>query len=457
MSPIEAKNSAPVVEGSLWSAIWHTSWPMFINMCAFALGSFIDTWVVGRLNADAQAAMGIGWQIRYFMMMLTIALEVGTIALVSRYFGARDSANTVEAARQALIFAGIFGLLSVFTGLLFSKWLLHLLGASPGVEQQGWDYLVFSLVSIIPSTLLWTSQSILRSIGDARSAMLTTMLGTTLIAILDPVLCLAPVHLGIKGIGIAWIISGSLAFSWNVIKLGQGELAGCLKIAESLRTGVSLNWFMRLMKIGIPGCIQEIALIIGSFGLFYVLSYLTNPAAVQAAWGIGWRVEELLVLTPMFALNTAIAIIVAQNLGAEQPHRAEVATWKITAVGFVINLFVAAVLWFFASNVASLMSTDSAVVDALANYLRIVAWTEPFFGSWFILCGAMQGAGYTRLPMIVTVISLCVLRVGAAWYLTDIYKFGATGTWIAMALTSVIAAAAMALVFQLGRWKHQTV
>lgn len=174
-------------------------------MYAFAFGSFVDTWVVGRLSADAQAAMGIGWQIRYFMMMLTMALAIGTTAIVSRYHGARDTANTIEAARQSLIFAGILGIVSVTVGLIASKPLLHLLGASQGVEEQAWDYLKFSLIATIPATLLWASQSILRAVGDARSAMLTTVIRAALVLVLNPIFCLGPMHLGIGGIGIAWI------------------------------------------------------------------------------------------------------------------------------------------------------------------------------------------------------------------------------------------------------------
>ncbi len=208
-----------IIQGPLWSVIWVLTWPIMINMCAFGIGTFVDTWVAGRLSADAQAAMGIGWQIRYFMMMFTMALEVGATALVSRYYGARDKDNTVEAARQSLIWGGVFGIASVCIGLPVCKSLLHLLGASAGVEEQGWQYLKFSLIANIPSTLLWTSQSIFRAIGSARTAMHTTIAGTILIILFDFVFCLYPLQMGIGGIGLSWILAGSIAFIWNVFQL----------------------------------------------------------------------------------------------------------------------------------------------------------------------------------------------------------------------------------------------
>jgi Na+-driven multidrug efflux pump len=78
------------------------------------------------------------------------------------------------------------------------------------------------------------------------------------------------------------------------------------------------------------------------------------------------------------------------------------------------------------------------------------------FATWFILSGAMQGAGYTRLPMIITILCFIVIRLPAAWYFT-VSGYGANGTWIAMALTSVIAGILMAIAFKWGNWKHQVV
>ena len=127
-----------IVHGSLWITIWDMSWPTLLNMCIWGVGLLVDMWVAGRLSADAKAAMGIGFQVRYLMMILSSAMAVATIAIVGRYFGAGDIKNAIEASRQALIFAGMFGALSVCVGCLFGKSVLHLLGASAAVEGQGW-------------------------------------------------------------------------------------------------------------------------------------------------------------------------------------------------------------------------------------------------------------------------------------------------------------------------------
>jgi putative MATE family efflux protein len=453
LSVEDSERNLHVIQGPLWQVIWVLTWPIVINMVAFAIGTLVDTWVVGRLGSDAQAAMGICWQMRYFMMMLTMALQVGATALVSRYYGARDMINTIEAARQSLIWGGIFAILSACIGIPTCRGLLHLLGASSGVEEQGWHYLKLALVANIPSTLLWTTQSIFRAIGRTRIAMTTTIVGTVFVILFDLIFCIYPFQMGIAGVGLSWIIAGFIAFIWNVFQLAQSEVKDCLNIIQA---GLSKEWFLRIMKIGIPGCIQDVAVILGSFGLFFILAHTDQPAINQAAWGIGSRLEELIVLTPLFALNVAISIIVGQNLGANQPERAQQAGWKMALAAVIFSSIIAILFYIFAPNIASAMSNDPAVVKATINYFYLIAWTEPFC-IWFVFTGAMQGAGYTKIPMIITIVCFCVLRLGLAWYLTVNINLGANGTWIATAISSVIAAIWMTLLFKFGKWKEQKV
>src|SRR5271154_4755288 len=105
----ELKTSSPldrvIVEGSTWAAIWHMSWPLLLNMLTISVASFVDVWVAGKLGKDAQAAIGIGGQIWFLMVILAVALSAGTTALVSRYWGAKDYEQAIEACRQSLLFS----------------------------------------------------------------------------------------------------------------------------------------------------------------------------------------------------------------------------------------------------------------------------------------------------------------------------------------------------------------
>ncbi len=443
-----------IVSGSLWRAIWNLSWPLYLNMMIISLATMSEIWVGGHLGSAAQAAIGLGGQIWFFMIILVVALSAGTNALVARFWGAGDLENAVMAARQSLIFSIFFGIFSCVLGLAICRPLLHALGASPEVEELGWDFLKYDMVGQIPITIHWVSNSIFRARGNTILPMFTMALVVLLVVALNIILCVHPFQIGIQGLGISWTVASCLGLALSLYFQSKSELKACLAINGP---GLSKDWFLRIMKIGIPACVQDLAWVGGNFVLLYILARTINPTACEAAWAIGLRLEETFGGMPIYALSAAAATLIGQNLGAKKPERAELAGWKVTAVGALYNLVVGVVLFCASKQIASIMSKDPLVIEYASQYLQIVGLSQPFVAAWLILAGATQGAGYTRWPMIVTVISLVFFRLPFAWYLTITLKMGPIGTWISLALSSVIVGLFLILQFKRGSWKQQEV
>lgn len=446
-----------ITRGTTWAAIWHMSWPLLLNMCTISVASFADVWVAGKLGSDTQAAIGICGQIGFFMIMLAVALSAGTTALVSRFWGAGDFKGAVEAARYSLIFAFIFGCVSSALGLLVARPLVRMLGAAPDVEYQGWQYLKLDLLSHIPFTMLWVANSIFRAKGDARVPMITWILMTTLICALDVGLCLGPIKMGIAGIGLAWLIAGTVGILFSLYVLARSELKEALNLKGSFEKEKSKEWLMRLLRIGIPACIQDLSWVGGNFLLLIILAHTKDPTSAQAAWGVGLRVEEMIGGMPIYALSMAVGTIVGQNLGAKQPERAVKAGWHVAAIGAGFNVIVAAVLYVFAREIAATMSSDPKVIAFTVDYFRWVGLCQPFVALWLILFGAMQGAGYTRWPMIASTLILTLFRLPLAWYLSVTQNWGPTGTWVSVSISVFIVGMLAIWRFQSGVWKEQKV
>ncbi len=446
-----------IIHGSTWAAIWHMSWPLLLNMCTISIASFADVWVAGKLGSDTQAAIGICGQIGFFMIMLAVALSAGTTALVSRFWGAGDYKGAVEAARYSLIFAFIFGCVSTAIGLALSRPLIRMLGAAPAVEEQGWQYLKLDLLSHIPFTVLWVSNSIFRAKGDARVPMVTWILMTILICSLDVGLCLGPFTMGIAGIGLSWLIAGTVGMLFNIVVLSQSELKEALSLKGSFAKEQSKDWLMRLLRIGIPACIQDLSWVGGNFLLLFILAHTPDPTSAQASWGVGLRVEEMIGGMPIYALSMAVGTIVGQNLGAKQPDRAVKAGWQVAALGAGFNVIVAACLFIFAREIAGVMSKDPKVIGYTSDYFRWVGLCQPFVALWLILFGAMQGAGYTRWPMIASTIVLTLFRLPLAWYLSVTLNWGPSGTWAGVSISVFIVGALAIWRYNTGVWKEQKV
>ncbi len=390
-------------------------------------------------------------------MLLATALSAGTTALISRYWGERDLKQTIAASRQSLIFGCLFGSASAGAGMLLARPIMHVLGASTVVENLGWEYMKYDMSSQLPYTLLWVFNSIFRAKGDARVPMIIMAGMTALVIALDFILCIYPFHVGIAGLGISWLVAAFLGVTASYLLILRTELAPCVDIRQIISSGISLGWFVRLMKIGLPACIQDLSWIGSNFMLYLIFALTANPTACQAAWAVGLRVDEIIGGFPIYALSMAVATIVGQNLGAKQPQRAERAGWHVCAVGAALNCVVAAILFFFAAPIASLMSNDPTVIAYSSSYLRIVGLCLPLCAAWIIMGGAMQGAGYTRWPMLATICCLCLIRLPLAWYLTVPLAMGPTGTWIAISASTVLLGLLMVWRFSSGIWKLQKV
>ena len=446
-----------IVNGSTWAAIWHMAWPLIIQMSTISVASFCDVWIAGKLGSDVQAAIGICGQIWFFMIMLTIALAAGTTALVSRHWGAQDLKTAEEAARQSMIFAFMFGVLSVVSSLLVARPLIKALGATESVQSLGWQFMCIDLLSLLPFTVVWISHATWRAMGNARVPMCNWIFMACVIIILDYTLCIHPFNFGIAGIGTAWLTASILGMTLNLVLLRRTALAKAVQFSSMIKSGLSKEWLLRLLKIGLPACVMDLAWVGGCFALFFIFARTANPTACQASWAVGFRLEEIISCLPIYALSTAVATIVGQNLGAQKPDRAERAGWQVALIGGTFCLVMGTILCVFANPIAQFMSKDPQVIAYTTQYFQIIGLAQPFVALWLILFGAMQGAGYTLWPMWASIVGLILLRLPLSWYLTvDVFK-GPIGCWLGIAIAAVALGLVAVWRFKTGVWKNQKV
>lgn len=454
-----------IVSGSTWAAIWHQSWPMVVQMLIVSAASFADVWVAGKLGSDTQAAIGICNQIWFLMLLMTVALSSGTMALVSRFWGARDYVSAIEAGRQSIIFAVIFGVGSTLLGLLATKPLLALSGATPAVQELGWQFLSIDLMSQLPFTIVWTAHSMFRAVGNSRVPMLI-WLAMACVIISGNCLFSLQMHMGIAGIGLAWFCGGLVGTTANLILLSRSDLKEslCLRptlkrlfAGDSAEIANTKEWISRILKVGIPTCIQDLAWVAGNFALFALFAMTADPTDSEAAWTIGFRLEEIICTLPLHAVGCSIGTIIGQNLGAGKPDRAMRAGWQAMIIGLAFEIPTAFLMYVMAEPIARCMSQDAGVVALTADYMRIVGLAEPFVACWIILFGAMTGAGYTKWPMWVGIICLTVVRLPLSYVLVKNAHLGTSGIWIGIAVSAAVIGLLAIQKYSSGVWKTQKV
>lgn len=124
-----------------------------------------------------------------------------------------------------------------------------------------------------------------------------------------------------------------------------------------------------------------------------------------AAVGLGNQIYVLLNMV-LFGVSSGGAIFVAQFWGKKD----KLGIWKMEGVMFTFSLIIS-FLFMMASVFApkfliGLYSTDPRVIEIGAKYLKIVAFSFPFFGMSFAFSMALRSTEHVKLPMVATMISL---------------------------------------------------
>ncbi len=457
--------SKTLADQSLWFAIWFMTWPLLINMFVQSISSFGDVWIAGRLGSNSQAALGMGGQIFFLMLLPQIALAAGTTTQISKLWGAKEFVSAQQLVRKSLQLSLFLGVVVAIAGIVGGTWMLQIQGASPLVAACGSDFLKFYLLALIPGYVHYVATGIFRAQGTPRVALWIQVGTVVTLLTSEVVFCLTPFHYGISGIGMAWLIAESFAAALSVVCMRRGEAclarsnqSGGTSVAAGqacltpTSAGSGASSLRDLFAIGIPASMRELIWFFSGYFVLLALSMLALPASGQASWTIGIRVEEMFAANPLYALAAAATIIVGQNIGAGKIENARRAGWQIAGIGFLLNLIVGAAMFLFAEPLAKLMSSDPAAVTNAKLFFQIVAASEPFVALWYILFGALLGAGYTVMPMIVTAIGLLAIRAPLAWYLSTQTGFGITGTWAAIAVSNVLIGLAAVILFRSNAW-----
>ena len=111
----------------------------------------------------------------------------------------------------------------------------------------------------------------------------------------------------------------------------------------------------------------------------------------------------------------------------------------------------------FAPLIVSVFTSEPEVADYAVSCLRIIAVGFLFYGTAMTLTAAFNGAGDTRTPTIINVVSLWLVEVPLAWLLARTLGFGPTGAFIALNVGFSAICFISIWIFRQGRWKTQRV
>lgn len=438
-------------EGSINRAIFLLSIPMILEMAMESLLAVVDIFFVSRLNDNnAITAVGLTESIMALVYSIAMGFGMAATAMISRRVGEKNEEGAAVAAVNVLYIGIVISLLISVIGIFFYKDILKLMGATEAIVSVGSGYMQWMLVGNLSIVSLFLINAIFRGAGNAAIAMHSLWIANILNMILDPILIFgwgSIPAMGVEGAAIATNIGRGAGVLYQIY-----YLAGKKGIVKIHRHNIHVDWqvITGLLKVA-AGSIGQF--LISTLSWLFLARILINfGSSVYAGYQIAIRVIIFTIL-PSWGMANAAATLVGQNLGANQPERAEKSVWMAGKLNMIFLGIISIAFFFVADPIMRIFTPDEQVIFYGAQCLRIVAFGYVFYGYGMVVVQSFNGAGDSRTPTIINLFMYWFFQIPLAYLMAVKLDFGASGAFWAIAIAESALAVVSILIFRQGKWK----
>jgi MATE family, multidrug efflux pump len=441
--------------GPILRALLSLAGPIVLANVLQTVYQLTDTFWLGRLGADAVAAVSLSFPIIFLLISIGGGLAVAGAILVAQYYGSRDMARVDHVAAQTFGAVIAVSLLLSVVGYFLSGLLVGLLGAAPAVMREAVRYMQISFIGLVFVFAYFVFQSLMRGVGDVHTPLYVVAFTVVVNFFLDPlfILGLGPFpRLGVAGAAWATIGAQGLAALIGVALLFSGRY-GIHLHGRDLAPDLPL--IRRILFLGVPASVEQS---VRALGLSVMMALVAGfGTTVLASYGIGTRILSFIII-PALGLSMATSTLVGQNIGAQKLDRAERTAWLSVRLAFGGLTGVGVLLFLLARPITAVfIPGDPQVIDSGARFIRIMAFSFGFLGVQQVLGGAFRGAGDTVAAMILAIVTLWVLRFPLAWLMSERTTLAQDGLYWSFPASNIAAALIAVGWFRRGRWRQRHV
>ena len=406
------------------SMVWKLSIPAILTQFTSMAMQYIDSGMVGRLGANASAAIGLVTTSTWLMNGIGFAIAAGFSVQVAQYIGAGEPHNARRVIKHGFVSSIVVSILIMMVGILISEPLPRWLGGDEILWEDASAYFLVYAITLPFLGLHRLASSFLQSAGN----MVVPSLLNAVTCLLDVVFnfFLIP-RFGVLGAGIGTGLA-TVVVCFPVLWFCCIRFEP-LRLNRKERCPLDISIIKRAVKIGTPVGAESIAM----YSAYVASTTIIAPlgAVSIAAHSFAITAESICYL-PGYGISAAATTLVGQSIGAGDYCLARRYGYITVIIGSIMMTLNGIIMFFACPLVFALLTPVPAVRSVAAQILRIELFAEPLYGISTVASGALRGAEDTLVPSIISLFSIWVVRLGLASCLVPLY--GIRGMWIAMAI-----------------------
>lgn len=431
------------------AALGKLALPLILVYAGYNVMGLVDTIIVGRLDAAALGAVGIGNGIFNALALVGLGAVLGVDPIAAQAIGAGDEAGARLALRAGLRVAWLVGI-PITVLVVIASFLLEPVGVEPETAHDATLFLLARVTNPMTFALFAAYRSFLQVKGVTRPVVvamvvsnLTNVVGNLLFIYGDEGLRSA----GLPGIGLPAMGTFGCGLSTAMSSLLSVEIvrrAARHLMAASVPVGheaprdpaPSRALISKVLALGLPIGFQNLA----EVGLFALVAVLAGRIGAEAA-----AAHQIAIALASFTfcvaagIGAATSVRVGHHVGAGSTAGARragflgIALAALIMGGFGTSFLVAPAFF------TELLTSDPHVVPLGMALLSVAALFQVSDGVQAVALGALRGAGDTRVGLLANVVGYYFLGLPVAYYWGIVRGGGVTGLWwgLSAGLTAV--------------------
>lgn len=413
--------------------------PAIVAMVATSLYNIVDSIYIGQgVGALAISGLAVTFPLMNIFSALGTLVGVGSMTMISLTLGQGNPAKANKILGNTMTLCVVIGFSLMVLGLIFIDPMLYLFGASDATIGYARDYMQVILMGTVISYVYFGLNSILRTIGHPRRAMMATLLTVGLNVILDPIFIFA-LDMGVRGAAIATVLSQLVSLIWLLrIFINKKEVLSFSKKVFSFDYDITKRSF----AIGLSPCLMNLAACFVTVFLNIQLRTYGNQMDIAnggdlaiGAYGIINRIGFVFFMI-VLGLSHGMQPIVSYNYGAKQYKRAVKALkltifWAtiITSIGFLISILLP-------KTIVSAFTSDPTLISLAMRGFRIafasfcIVGAQIIIAHFFVCIGSPKRAIFLSLSRQILFLIPCLIVLPLF--------FGLEGIWWSIPVSDTI-------------------
>lgn len=449
-----------ILHGNIYRAIAVISIPIILNNFIQQLYSLADAFWLGKLGTAEFAATSFTWPVIFLFNSIGIGLSIAAISLISQLIGMGDIKLAQKYNDTIINISLIFSIVFMVVGFFTAEFIVGLMGASGDLYKYSVEYLEYSYFGIPFIFLYFVYTAVFQAQGkntiptviSTTCVILNMVLNPFFIFDVIPIFGFRGLGLGVMGAALATVLTQALMCLLGFIHLRINKDLIKLNYASLCY----IKWERKILKkiytIATPSVIGQMGAAVGFIILnIFIQSYGTDTVA---AYGMVNRISGLLNIPPG-GVGSAITSIIGQNIGSGNIKRAKETFKKASIIVVVMSIIIAIVSFIFRVEILSFFidaPLDSTLMIEANTYMYYTLLTLVMLNMFFIYQGLFQGSGNSKYSMFIDVLRLWGIRIPLLFFFKYLTNFGATGIWLAMAISNVVISIIAHIIYKQGKW-----